>query len=65
MYKIEKNYNRLQNGDYTFFLNPIETRDLKGKLKKSEYKIYSPTKDSEKIIFYKNKILFRPIFSMQ
>lgn len=56
MYKIEKNLNRLKNGEYTFFLNPLEIKELKGKLNKNEYKIYSPTLDSEKVIFYKDKL---------
>ncbi|MBR2712787.1 MAG: hypothetical protein IKF37_00220 [Bacilli bacterium] len=54
MYKINKNYNRLLNGDSTFFLNPLEVMELKGKLNKNEYKIYMPTKDAEKVIFYKS-----------
>ena len=55
MYKIEKNYNRLQNGDYTFFISPNQINNLKGKLGKSKYNIFNPTKDSEKVIFYKDK----------
>lgn len=55
MYKIEKYVERLLNGDPTFFLNPLEVIELKGKLNKNQYKIYSPTKDSEKVIFYNKK----------
>ena len=55
MYKINKNYNRLINGNPTFFLNPLEVMELKGKLNKNEYKIYKPTKDSEKVILYKKE----------
>ena len=55
MYKIEKNYNRLQNGNYTFFISPNQINNLKGKLGKSKYNIFNPTKDSEKVIFYKDK----------
>lgn len=55
MYKIEKYVEKLQNGEPTFFLNPIEAIELKGKLNKNQYKVYSPTKDSEKVIFYKKR----------
>ena len=47
MYKIEKNLNRLLNGDSTYFLNPIDVMELKGKLKGMNYKIYSPTNISK------------------
>ncbi len=56
MYKIEKNLNRLNNGYPTLFLDPKEQRELKSKLKKNEYKIYYPYKDSEKNIFYKDSL---------
>ena len=55
MYKIEKYYERLKNGESTFFLTPIDVMELKGKFKKNEYKIFKPTKDSEKVIFYNKK----------
>lgn len=55
MYKIEKNYNRLKNEGYTFFLNINEVNELKMKLRKNEYNVYSPTKDSEKVIIYNKK----------
>lgn len=61
MYKIDKNFNRLLNGGYTYFLNPIDIMELKGKLKGINYKIYSPTKDSEKVLFYNKK---EPEFSL-
>ena len=54
MYKIEKNYNRLQNGNYTFFISPNQINNLKGKLGKSKYNIFNPTTESEKVIFYKD-----------
>ena len=55
MYIIQKNINRLLNGTYTFFLDPKEQREMISKLKKNEYKIYKPYKDSEKNIFYLDK----------
>lgn len=54
MYVIQKNLNRLRNGTYTFFLDPKEQKEMISKLKKNEYKIYKPYKDSEKNIFYKD-----------
>ena len=56
MYKLEKNLNRLNNGYPTYFLDPKEQRDLKSKLKKNEYNIYYPYRDSEKNIFYKDTL---------
>lgn len=56
MYQIQKNLNRLYNGQSTFFLDPREQDLLKSKLKKNEYNIYRPYKDSEKNIFYINDI---------
>lgn len=52
MYNIEKNLNRLKNGQATFFLDQSEVMRLKGKLRKDEYSIYCPYPDSEKVIFY-------------
>lgn len=56
MYQIQKNFNRLFNEQYSFFLNPREQKLLKSKLKKNEYKVYRPYKDSEKNIFYTKDI---------
>jgi RNA-binding protein YlmH len=55
MYVIQKNINRLRNGTYTFFLDPKEQMEMISHLKKNEYNIYKPYKDSEKKIFYKDK----------
>ena len=56
MYQIQKNLNRLINNQSTFFLDPREQELMKSKLKKNEYKIYKPYKDSEKNIFYNKDI---------
>lgn len=56
MYQIQKNINKLNSTGSTFFLDPKELTDIKGKLKKNEYNIYYPNKDSEKVILYKNNI---------
>lgn len=56
MYYIEKNLTRLKHGQYTFFLDPKELYEVRSKLKKDEYNIYYPYKDSEKnIIYNRNK----------
>ena len=56
MYFIEKNLNRLEHNQSTFFLDPKQLMELKGKLKKGEYQIYAPYKDSEKVIVYKKEV---------
>lgn len=56
MYFIQKNLTRFNNIGYTYFLNPNELNKLKAKLKKNEYNIYYPYKDSEKNIVYKNNV---------
>lgn len=56
MYTIQKNLNRLNNYQPTFFLDPKEQKLLQGKLKKKDYKIYLPYPDSEKVIFYTDNI---------
>lgn len=56
MYTVQKNITRLHNLHSTYFLDPKELRDVCGKLKKGEYQIYSPYKDSEKRILYTGNI---------
>ena len=56
MYTVDKNLNKLISGGETFFLDPKEQMLLKRKLKKSEYSTFLPYKDSEKAIFYVDKI---------
>ena len=56
MYNTEKNFNRLMNGQSTFFLDKKDVMLLKGKLRRDEYKIYYPYPDSEKVIFYNKSI---------
>lgn len=54
MYFIQKNITRLNNNQSTFFLDPSEIKQVKGKLKGVNYSIYYPYKDSEKNIIYLN-----------
>ena len=52
MYFIEKNITRLKNHQPTFFLDPKELKEVESKLRKNDYNIYYPYKDSEKNIIY-------------
>ena len=68
MYSIEKNLTRFNNIGYTYFLDPREIMKIKSKLKKNEYNIYYPYKDSEKTIIYNGKtpeVLLYEIISKQ
>ena len=56
MYKIIKYKNMLEKDIPTNFLDPSECEKLKYLLKKDEYNIFLPYKDSEKKIFYKNRL---------
>ncbi len=56
MYFVEKNLTRLRHGQHTFFLDPKELNEVKSKLRKNEYSIYYPYKDSEKNIIYNKNI---------
>lgn len=55
MYEIQKNITRLDNGQPTFFLEPNEAKEVRRKIGETKVKIFSPTKDSEKIILYIDK----------
>lgn len=56
MYVIQKNLNRLNNDQPTFFLDPKDQAQLKQKIKKDNYRVFSPYEDCEKVIFYINKL---------
>ena len=56
MYFIEKNLTKLMNVGSTYFLDPRELNQVKSKLKKGDYSIYYPYKDSEKNIVYTGKV---------
>lgn len=52
MYEIQKNVTRLDNGQPTFFLDLSEAKDVKRKFGKNRLNVFSPNRDSEKIIYY-------------
>ena len=54
IYKIENSVEKLLNGKYTLFLDEKEYNDIKKRLKKKDYKVYCPFKDSSKVILYKD-----------
>lgn len=56
MYNIKKNIDRLNSGNYTFFLDPNEAKEVTKYLKKNKYNIFKPFPECEKIILYKDKI---------
>ena len=52
-YLIDKHIEKLYRYGYTDFLLPNELLQVKNKLKKTEYNVYKPYIDSEKVILYK------------
>lgn len=52
MYEIQKNVTRLDNGQPTFFLDLGEAKEVKRKFGKNRLNVFSPNRDSEKIIYY-------------
>lgn len=56
MYTLQNYITKLKNGKSTPFLDPKEQRSLQQKLKKVDYQVYKPYKDSEKNILYTTTI---------
>lgn len=52
-YLIDKHIEKLYRYGYTDFLLPNEFLQVKNKLKKTEYDVYKPYIDSEKVILYR------------
>ena len=55
-YIIEKNLNRIMRGDPTNFLDPLTYKKIITKLGKTNYSVYYPYEDSEKVIIYSKTI---------
>jgi len=53
-YIISKNIEKLRRNEPTNFLDPKELKNITSKLKKNEYNIYYPYKDSDKVLLYKD-----------
>lgn len=56
IYKINNAVEKIKNGKNILFLDGREFKLVTAKLKKQEYKIYYPYKDSEKVMLYTGKI---------
>lgn len=56
VYKINNAVEKIKTGKNTQFLDIRELKIVTGKLKKSEYNVYYPYKDSEKVMLYTEKI---------
>ena len=56
VYKINNAVEKIKMGKNTQFLDIRELKIVTGKLKKNEYSIYYPYKDSEKVMLYTWKI---------
>ena len=50
VYKINNAVEKIKTGKNTQFLDGRELKIVTGKLKKNEYNVYYPYKDSEKVI---------------
>ena len=56
VYKINNAVKKIKTGKNTQFLDGRELKIVTGKLKKSEYNVYYPYKDSEKVMLYTGKV---------
>ena len=56
VYKINNAVEKIKMGKNTQFLDGIELKIVTGKLKKNEYNVYYPYKDSEKVMLYTGKV---------
>lgn len=56
VYKINNAVEKIKTGKNTQFLDGRELKIVTGKLKKNEYNVYYPYKDSEKVMLYTGKV---------
>ena len=56
VYKINNAVEKIKTGKNTQFLGGRELKIVTGKLKKNEYNVYYPYKDSEKVMLYTGKV---------
>lgn len=56
VYKINNAVEKIKTGKNTQFLDGRELKIVTGKLKKNEYNVYCPYKDSEKVMLYTGKV---------
>ena len=56
VYKINNAVEKIKTGKNTQFLDGRELKIVTGRLKKNEYNVYYPYKDSEKVMLYTGKV---------
>ncbi len=64
VYKINNAVEKIKSGKNTLFLDQREYKLLTSKLKKHEYNVYYPYKDSEKVMLYTEKIPIVKLFKI-
>lgn len=64
IYKINNAVEKIKSGKNTLFLDQREYKLLTSKLKKHEYNVYYPYKDSEKVMLYTEKIPIVKLFKI-
>lgn len=64
-YNVEKIIDSLNNRRYSNFINQLLLKEVKGKLRKNEYKIYNLYENSNKVILYKKEIPLIKLFKIE
>ena len=64
IYKINNAVEKIVNGKNTQFLDGRELKLVTSKLKKGEYNVYYPYKDSEKVMLYTGKVPIVKLFKI-
>ena len=64
IYKINNAVEKIKSGNNTLFLDQREYKLVTSKLKKHEYKVYYPYKDSEKVMLYTGNIPIVKLFKI-
>ena len=63
-YNVERIIDSINNRGYSNFINQVLLKDVKGKLRKNEYKIYNLYEDCNKVILYKKDIPLIKLFKI-
>ena len=64
IYKINNAVEKIKSGNNTLFLDQREYKLVTSKLKKHEYKVYYPYKDSEKVMLYTGNMPIVKLFKI-
>ena len=65
IYYVEKNVEKVLNGESTNFIEIKYLGKIKNKLKNIKYEIYRPFSDATKVIIYKNKKVDIKVFEIE